>query len=274
MNKKVINSITSFFLAITLIVSFAGCAGRNEKSKVRIGVMGASDTIIWQPVVDEFANRGIDIELVYFTDFSQPNEALSNGDIDLNAFQHRTFLNKQISKYGYKLSVIGDTMLQSLNLYSSKITNVSELSEGDKIAVPNDEVNFGRALTVLNAAGIIELDPNSGLTPEKSDIISNPLNLELVEVDASQTVSLLPDVSAAIINGNYALDAGLSPKEDSIFHDDVTYYVGNDYVNTIVARTEDVDNNLYKEIVKVYQSDRTKGIYANEFQGCYIPAWE
>lgn len=240
---------------------------------VRLGIMGASDELVWDPIIEEFAAKDITIEKVFFTDYTQPNAALHNGDIDLNSFQHYTYLNNEIATFGYDITAIGDTLITALNLYSRKITSVDEIKEGDKIAIPNDTVNENRALNVIQSTGLITLDPNAvNATP--SDIIENPLNLEFVEVDASQTPSLLPDVAAAIINGGYAIDAGLSPREDSIYFDDPSFYKTNAYVNIIAARTEDKDNELYAAIVKAYQSDRTKEIYANDFQGSYIPAWE
>jgi len=235
--------------------------------------MGASDELVWDPIIAEFAEKGVTIEKVFFTDYTLPNAALANGEIDLNSFQHYTYLNKEKETFGYDITAIGDTLITALNLYSKKISSIDEIKDGDKIALPNDAVNENRALNVIQAAGLITLDPNAELATV-SDIIENPKNLEFIEVDASQTPALLPDVAAAIINGGYAIDAGLSPKDDSIFFDDPSFYKTNAYVNVIAARTEDKDNELYQEIVKAYQSDRTKEIYANDFQGSYIPAWK
>jgi D-methionine transport system substrate-binding protein len=239
---------------------------------VKLGVMGGSDEQIWDPIVEEFKEKGVDIEYVFFSDYTQPNAALDNGEIDLNAFQTHKYMNQEIETFGYDIIDIGDTLLTSLNLYSTKISDVSELQEGDKIAIPSDAVSFGRGLNVLQAAGLITLKEGVD-EPEESDIVENPLNLELVVVDASQTASLLPDVAAAIINGAFSLDAGLSPSKDAIFHDDPAIYNDNSYVNVIAARTEDKDNELYKEIVAAYQTDRTAEIFENEFDGLYVPGW-
>ncbi len=241
---------------------------------VKLGIMGASDETVWDPIVAEFAEKGVKIEYVFFTDYTQPNAALDAGDIDLNSFQHYTYLNNEKDKFGYKIDAIGDTLITALNVYSKKVTSVDAIPEGGKIAIPNDSVNGGRALNVLQAAGLLKLAEGAALTPTVADIAENPRNIEIVEVDASQTASLLPDVDAAVINGGYALDAGLSPISDSIFFDDPSYYKTNAYVNVIAARTADKDNELYQEIVKAYQTDRTKEIYANDFQGLYIAAWD
>lgn len=249
-------------------------APKYDNVTVKLGIMGASDETVWDPIVAEFAEKGVKIEYVFFTDYTQPNAALDAGDIDLNSFQHYTYLNNEKDKFGYKIDAIGDTLITALNLYSRKVASVDEIPDGGKIAIPNDAVNGGRALNVLQAAGLLKLKDGAGLKPTVADIAENPKNIEIIEVDASQTASLLPDVDAAIINGGYALDAGLSPINDSIFFDDPSYYTTNAYVNVIAARTEDKDNELYQEIVKAYQTDRTKEIYANDFQGLYIAAWE
>lgn len=280
MKKRIFSIVLAGLLVITLAAGLTACGSddggedQQEKQVVKLGIMGASDEEIWDPIKAEFAEKGVDIEYVFFTDYTQPNAALANGEIDLNAFQHHAYLNGEIEKYGYDITAIGDTLLTSLNLYSDKIKSVDEIKKGDQIAVPNDAVNLARALNVLQAAGLIQLKDGAGSAAETKDIVSNPLNLDLVQVDASQTASLLPDVAAAVVNGAYALDAGLSPKDDSIFTDDPSYYTDNTYINVIAARTEDQDNALYQEIVKAYQSEGTAKIFAENFQGLYIPAWK
>ncbi len=264
--------LLTLVLALALTFSLTAC-GKQEPVTVKLGIMGASDETVWDPIVAEFAEKGVTIEYVYFSDYTQPNAALDAGDIDLNSFQHYTYLNKEKDTFGYDIEAIGDTLITALNLYSKNVASVDEIPDGGKIAIPNDSVNGGRALNVLQAAGLLTLKEGVD-TPTVADIAENPKNIEIVEVDASQTASLLPDVSAAIINGGYALDAGLSPINDSIFFDDPSFYTTKAYVNVIAARSADKDNKLYQEIVKAYQTDRTKEIYANDFQGLYIAAWD
>lgn len=270
--------VKSLFLAVILVVGVvAGGCGDNKAAdvqKVRVGVAGTSDEVIWRPIIDKFKEKNVDIELVVFSDYTQPNAALANKEIELNAFQHHRFLNNEVKKHGYEITAIGDTMLSALNLYSKNIHDLKEIKAGDKIAVPNDTVNFGRALNVLQAAGLIRLKSGAGITPELEDIEENTAKIEIVQVDASQTASLLPDVAAAIVNGNYAVDAGLDPDKDAVFKDAIQYYKGDDFFNVIAVRTEDKDKELYQEIVKAYQSEKTKEIYKNDFHGQYIAAWK
>lgn len=268
-------SLLALVLVIALAAGLAGCKKNSDDDEnvVKIGVVGESNEM-WDPVIEKLAEEGITIELISFTDYATPNQALNNGEVDLNAFQHHAYLDKEVENYGYKIEAIGDTFISAMNIYADSIKDVSEVKKGDKIALPNDATNEGRALKVIEASGLIELDEAAGDSPKLKDITSNPLELEFVEVDAANVYALLPDVAAAVINCNYALDFGLNPAEDSIFQDSPQYYEGNSYKNVIVARSEDVDNEIYKKIVDAYQSEDVKEIYNTTFKGAYLPAWE
>ena len=167
-----------------------------------------------------FADEGIDLEIVQFSDYVTPNNALANGDIDLNAFQHRIYLQNEIDNYGYAIQNIGNTFIIPLNLYSQKVSSVDELKDGDIVAIPDDLTNGGRALKVLEAAGLIELDPNAAFNPTVDDITSYKVNITIEELKANTIPSVLPDVAAAVVNGNYALDFGLKTDE-AIYKDSV-----------------------------------------------------
>lgn len=277
--KRLLSVLFAIIIAAGAVL-MGGC-GNQQAAKgdagngklVRIGVTGAADEVIWKPIIEDFKKKNVEIKLVVFNDYTQPNAALANKEIELNSFQHHKFLNNDVKKHGYKIEAIGDTLLAPLNIYSKKIKNIKELKAGNTIAVPNDVVNFGRSLTVLQAAGIIKLKAGV-VTPEVEDIVENPLNIKIMQVDASQTAVLLPDVDAAIINGHFSVDAGLNPDKDAIFKDSPELYATNDFINVIVARSEDKDDETLKAIVKAYQSERTKELYKNEFKGVYIPAWK
>jgi D-methionine transport system substrate-binding protein len=264
-------------LSVLILTTATACGNSKkadkDKNVVKVGVVGEANEM-WDPVIEELAKEGIEIKLIPFTDYATPNRALNDGETDLNAFQHHAYLNDEVKNNGYKIEAIGDTFISAMNIYSDKLSNVSEIGQGAKIAIPNDATNGGRALKVLEAAGLIKLDPEAGDSPERSDIRENKLNLELVEVDAANVYSLLPDVAAAVINCNYALDNGLNPAKDSIFQDDVNIYSGKSYVNLIAARSEDANNETYLKIVKAYQSEAVEEVFANEFKGAYLAAWK
>jgi D-methionine transport system substrate-binding protein len=245
-----------------------------EPVNVKIGITGESENVIWKPVIEKLAEEGVNIEIVNFADYTLVNGALNDGDIDLNAFQHHAFLNQEVADKGYDIAPIGDTYISSMSIYSDKISDVTELKQGDKIAIPNDPVNLGRALSVAQGASLITLSgPANGNTYEITDISANELDIEFVQVDASQIPALLPDVAAGVINGNYALDFGLSPQNDAIFYDDVNFYPDNRYANAIVARASEVGDPVYAKIVQAYQSEEVELIYRDAFEGSYLPAW-
>lgn len=278
--KKILSVLTALLVAAAVTAcgssqtDNAGTGNKEETTTtVKVGVVGESNEM-WDPVIEEMKKEGINIELISFTDYGTPNRALDNGETDLNAFQHYAYLNGEVKSHGYDITSIGDTFISAMNIYSDKVSTVNEIGQGGKIAVPNDATNEGRALKIVEAAGLIEIDPEAGDSPELKDIVSNPLNLEFVEVDAGNVYALLPDVTAAVINCNYALDFGLNPGKDAIFQDSVSFYYGKSYVNLIAARTEDKDNEVYKKIVKAYQSDAVKEVYDTTFKGSYLPAWE
>ncbi|MDR2179076.1 MAG: MetQ/NlpA family ABC transporter substrate-binding protein [Synergistaceae bacterium] len=270
------SSLGKIFLAVFALVCFLTgvTEAADGRAKVKVGIVGESDEEIWAPVVKKLANEGVDVELVNFSDYTLPNAALDAGEIDLNAFQHYNYLNNENKTHGYKLSAIGETYLSAMCVYSKKIKSVKELKKGDKIAIPNDAVNTGRALTVLQGAGVFKLKPVENKLYETTDIESNPLEIEIVPVDAAQVPSVLPDVAAGVINGNYALDFGLSPTKDSIFYDNLNFYKDKGYVNVIAVRTQDIDNALYKKVVKAYQSEDVEKVYKEFFEGSYLPAWK
>ena len=262
--------IIIFFICIILLIS----CKEKPTNKIKVGIIGDSEKVIWQEVINKVSKDGIKIELITFGDYLLPNQALNDGDIDLNAFQHHAYFYNETNTKGYNLSIIGLTFISAMNIYSQKISNVNEVKRGDKIAIPNDPSNGGRALKVLEAAGLIKLKNNAPDNPEVSDIGQNPLNLEIIEVDAGGIYRLLPDVACAVINCNYALDFGLNPGEDFIFQDNPKIYNNNMYINLIASRTEDKDNEIYKKIADAYHSPEVEKVYAEEFKGAYLPAWK
>ena len=273
--KAIFSKFFGLAVLLGLILSASVFAGGNKDANsqiIKIGVVGENKEQ-WKPIIANLAKEGITVQLVIFGDYVMPNQALADGDIDLNAFQHYAFLNNQIAAKGYKISSIGDTFIAPLGLYSRKIKSLSEIKNGDKIAIPSDPTNGGRSLKILETAGLIKVDPTKGFVPELSDITENRLNIQFVQVEASQTAGLLPDVTAAIINGDHALDHKLNPARDSIFLETQSQGSGNPYVNLIAARNADKDNPLYKKVVDAYHTNEVREVFETVYKGVYVPAW-
>lgn len=273
---------TLLIALIALTVSafaFAGGASETAASDgqtVRLGVVGAIYEELWTPAQQKLADEGINLEFVQFSDYVTPNNALANGEIDLNAFQHQIYLDNEIASYGYEIQTIANTFIIPLNLYSDKVSSVSELKSGDVVAIPNDVTNGGRAIKVLAAAGLIELSPDAGFSPTVDDIIANPSGIVITELSANTIPSVLPDVAAGIVNGNYALDFGLKTDE-AIFKD--TSLDESEYWNLIAARTADLEDpakvDLYRKVVDAFQQPETEEIFNTTFGGYFIKAgWD
>lgn len=276
--------IFALALAIALLaLALTGCGSRDNGSAadgdtvtVKLGVVGAIYDDIWKPAQEALKAEGINLEIVQFSDYVTPNNALANGEIDLNAFQHRIYLQGEIANYGYEIQNIGNTFIAPMSLFSSKISSVSELKDGDIIAIPDDLTNGGRALKVLESAGIITLNSAAGFNPTLDDIQTYNIGVTIKELKANVIVSALPDVTAAIVNNNYALDFGLSAS-DAIFADDRLDI--EDYWNLIAARTADLSDpdkvEIFRKVVEAYQSDATLEVFNTECRGFYTPAgWD
>lgn len=247
----------------------------SEPIHVSIGVTGAVHEQIWAPAIETLKGEGIEVELVQFSDFTLPNNALANGDIDLDAFQHHLYLDSEIESYGYDLTKIATEYSTHMNLFSEKIDSIDQLKDGDVIAIPNDPTNGGAALKILQDAGILTLKADSAFSPTVDDIESYNYNVKIEELAANTIPSALPDVTAAIVNVNYAIDYG--------FKMDDALYVGDlneePYWTLIAARTEDLSDPdkvaVYDKIVKAFQSEGTKKVYEETFGGYYEPAgWD
>lgn len=271
-------------VVVVVIVAVAAFLGLSHKAPaknaatnktVNIGVMTGTkeDDAIWNTVAKTAKDKyGITLKFTHFTDYTQPNTALKNGEIDLNAFQHYAFLKAWNEANKGDLTAIGDTIISPIRLYSKQLTSLSQIKAGDTIAVPNDASNESRALYVLKAAGLIGLDVSGNTLATVKDINSNPKNLIVKELDAAQTPRALDSVAAAVINDNFATTANLTAKQ-AIFTEPVNKD-SQQWINIIVANKKDANNAVYKDVVKAYESDATKQAIEKAYPDkSTIPAW-
>lgn len=249
----------------------AEAAKDGETRVVKLGLTGVIYEDIWNPIKEKLAGEGIDLQYVQFSDFSLPNAALDAGEIDINAFQHHAYFNNDTEKNGYDLTAIGDTFIIAMNVYSDQIQSIDELKDGDTVAIPDDASNGGRALKVLESAGIIEIDPDAGANPTVSDITNYKVQVDITELGASTIPSVIPDFTIAVVNGNYALDYGIDPST-AIFKE--SEYDDDSYFCLIAVKSGNADDPVYQEIVKLFQSEETKQIFEDKFGGYFVPAWE
>ncbi|WP_347558198.1 MetQ/NlpA family ABC transporter substrate-binding protein [Robbsia sp. KACC 23696] len=266
----------SLSLAVCSLSGLAGTAHAADadsaaKKVVRLGTMSGPDADIWQVARGEAAKHGLTVKITEFNDYVQPNAALDAGDLDANAFQHKPYLDSQIQQRGYKIVSVGLTYIAPLSIYSHKIKKLSELTNGASIGIPNDPSNENRALLLLQSQHLITLRPGAGVNGNNAtvlDVASNPKKLKLQEMDAAQLPRALGDLTAAAVNNNFAIDAGLDTTS-------ALAREGSDspYANLIAVRTQDQHAPWVKTLVAAYQSAAVSAYIKSHYHGAILPAF-
>lgn len=274
--KKLVKKVSVLALLAGLVAPATAFAEDKpfDGETVKVGVASDDEIEVWEFVAELAEKEGITLEVELFNDYVQPNVAVASGDLDLNAFQHVAYLEEWNKENDEDLQPIGYTYVSPLGAYSEKVTSLDELAEGAVVAIPNDPTNGGRALLLLEQAGVLEVDDAAGVLPTVKDITKNDKKLEFKELDAAQVAVSLLDVDAAIINTNYALDHDLSIEDDAIFVDTEDLAKVNEvYKNVVVTRKDDVENELYKHIVELYQSEEVAEKITEITDGANVAAW-
>ena len=272
MNVKLRSWIAPVIIAVALAILNCGGKKNEDPNHIKVGVSSGPELTIAK-VAQKVAKEkyGLEVELISFNDYVIPNEALSQGDIDVNAFQHKPYLDEQSRQRGYKLAVVGKTFVYPIAAYSKKIKTLEELQPGSTIIIPNDPTNGGRSLLLLEKKGLIKLEEAVGLLPRVTDIIENKKQLKIIELEAPQLPRALDDqhVTIAIINTTFSAQAGLVPSRDALFMEDKE----SPYVNIIVSREDNKDEDKVKKFVSAYQSVEVEQTALKEFKGGAIKGW-
>ncbi|MFN7097088.1 MAG: MetQ/NlpA family ABC transporter substrate-binding protein [Gammaproteobacteria bacterium] len=255
-----------------LLLSIAGCHSKAAEptNVIKVGTIAGPETEIMQ-VAKEVAKTeyGLDIEIVTFTDYDQPNEALNDGSIDANVFQHLPYLQQSVAAHDYKITPIARTFIYPMGIYSKRYQTLGQLSKGSIVAIPDDPSNEARALLLLQQAKLIKLENGGNALSTPMDIVSNPFNLKIKSLDAAQLPRVLPDVGIAIINTTYAVPAGLYPNRDALFTEDKNSI----YANLVVVRMGDQNKVNEKHLVDALHSPQVLEATQKFFKGQAIPAW-
>jgi len=261
-------SVLNRRLALATLALALATPALAQTQVVRIGVTPGPHAQIIEVVKPVAAKRGLDLKVLEFSDYVVPNQALDAGELDANSFQNQPYLDNQVKDRGYKIESVGLTVNFPLGIYSSKYKTWAEVPDGATIAIQNDPTNGGRSLLLLQDKGVIKLKPGVGFKPTVADIVENPRTLKIVEIDAAQTPRSLPDVGAAAINTNYAVEAGIDPTTAILLEDPK-----GPYVNLIAVRSADKDKPWVKELLAAYQSPEVKAFVAEKFKGSVLAGW-
>ncbi len=281
--KKLLGVASVAIASTVLLAACGGSKSTSDDSTLKVGIMTLDDATepLWDKVKELAKAKGVDIELVEFTDYNQPNEALQNGEVDVNAFQHKYFLNNWNSENKGTLVEAADTLLSPIRLFSgttgddAKYKDVKDLPDKATISIPNDASNESRALYLLQSAGLIKLDVSGDELATIKNISSNPKDLEIKEVDAAQTASTLSSVDAAVVNNSYAQSADVD--YDTTLYKEAVGDNSDQWVNVIAAQKDwkkSKKAKAIKTLISVYQTDEVGKVIQDATDGVDIPAWD
>lgn len=269
-------NILSLAIILSLVigsVALTGCGGKDSEDKtIKVGASPAPHAEILKEVKAELEKDGYKLEIVEFQDYVQPNKALDAGDIDANYFQHKPYMDEFNAKQETELVSIGAIHYEPLGLYQGEKKSLDELAEGDKIAVPNDTTNEARALLLLESEGLIKLKKDAGLTATKQDVVENPKKLEIVELEAAIIPRSMSSVAMGVINGNYALSAGIK-EETAITFESSDSAAAKTYANIIAVKKGNEDSEKSKALFKAMTSDKIKKFIEKKYGKAVVPVF-
>lgn len=269
-------NIVSIAIILSLVIGSAaltGCGGKDGDDKtIKVGASPAPHAEILKEVKAELEKDGYKLEIVEFQDYVQPNKALDAGDIDANYFQHKPYMDEFNAKQETELVSIGAIHYEPLGLYQGEKKSIDELAEGDKIAVPNDTTNEARALLLLESEGLIKLKKDAGLTATKQDVVENPKKIEIVELEAAIIPRSMSSVAMGVINGNYALSAGIK-EETAITFESSDSEAAKTYANIIAVKKGNEDSEKSKALFKAMTSDKIKKFIEKKYGKAVVPVF-
>ena len=268
MKKLVAAVLTGVLVAGTLST---GVYAKDDDKTITVAASATPHAEILEEAKPLLEKEGYDLEVTVFDDYVQPNEVVEAGDIDCNYFQHIPYLNSYNEERGTHLVSVGEIHYEPIGIYAGTESDLSNISDGADIAIPNDTTNEARALLLLQDNGLIKLKDGAGLTATVNDIAENPHNIYFVEMEAAQVSKVLSEVAFAVINGNYALDAGLNAQTDALASETSDSLAAQTYVNVVVVKEGNEDNEGVKALVDVLKSDDIKKFIEETYEGAVVP---
>jgi len=270
--KKILSII---LITVLMVAAFAGCSsktsGKNEKRTLVVGASVTPHAEILQVCKEILAEKGIDLKIVEFTDYVQPNLNVENGELDSNYFQHKPYLDQFNIDHGTNLVSVAAIHYEPFGIYPGKTKSLEELPDGAVITVPNDGTNEARALFLLEDLGLIKLKEGVDFTATILDIAENPKNLVIKELEAAQLTLSRQDVDMAIINGNYALQDGLNANVDALALEDKDSEAAQTYANIVCVKKGNENDPAIQELVKALKSDKVKAFIEEKYKGAVVP---
>ena len=257
-------------LALILVLAVTACGNKADDKTVVIGATPAPHCEILEVAKELMASEGYTLDIQEFNDYVVPNNSVEQGELDANYFQHITYMNSFNDEHGTHLVSVAGIHYEPFGLYAGKTASLEELADGAQIAVPNDSSNEARALLLLQQEGLIVLKEDAGLAATKDDIVENPKNLEIVEMAAEQLPRTLQDVDMAVINGNFAIDAGLKVA-DAVAVEAADGAAAEAYVNVLTVKEGMEEDAGIQALIKALQSEEVKAFIEETYAGAVVP---
>ena len=266
--KKILAIVLSLVLILALA---AGCGSKAEDKKIRVAASPVPHAEILAVAKDILAEQGYELEIVEYTDYVQPNLVVDSGELDANYFQHTPYMDQFNAENGTEIVSAGLIHYEPFGIFAGKTASIDALADGAQISIPNDATNGARALLLLQQEGIITLAEGVGIEATVYDIVDNPKNVEIVEMEAAQLPLSLQDVDLAVINGNYALDAGLNPAADALAIEDASGDAAQYFANLVGVKAGHENDPAIVALVKALQSDAVRDFINETYQGSVVP---
>ena len=266
--KKLLVVLAALAVAI---FALAGCGGNNQAANntkvLKVGATSVPHAEILEQIKDDLKKDGIELQIVEFSDYVQPNLATNDKELDANYFQHQPYLDDFVKEHPeVKLVSAGGIHIEPMGVYSKKVKDLKELADGATVAIPNDPTNGGRSLLLLAKAGLITLKDGVGITATVQDIAANPKNLKFQELEAAQVPRTLDDVDAAVINSNFAMQVQLNPTKDTLFQEGAE----SPYVNIVAVRAGDENRPEIQALIKALKSEKVKKFIEEQYKGAVV----
>lgn len=262
--------IIALVLAVLMIATLAACGAKTDDKTITVGATPAPHCEILEIAKEILSADGYILEIKEFNDYIIPNDSVEEGELDANYFQHITYMNNFNEEHGTNLVSVAAIHYEPFGLYAGQTASLEELADGASIAVPNDATNEARALLLLEQEGLIVLKEGVGLAATKADIAENPMNLDIVEMEAAQLTATLQDVDMAVINGNYAIDAGLKVAE-ALAVEAADGAAADAYANVLTVKAGNEENEAVQALVTALQSDLVRAFIEETYAGAVVP---
>ena len=266
--KKLLAVLAALAVAV---LALAGCGSdkqaASETKVLKVGATAVPHAEVLEQVKEDLKAQNIDLQIVEFNDYVQPNLALNDKELDANYFQHAPYLDNFIKEHPeVKVANAAGIHIEPMAIYSHKVKSLAEVKEGASVAIPNDPTNGGRALILLSKAGLIKLKDDTNIAATVQDVVENPKNLKFQELEAAQVPRAIDDVDLAVINSNFAMQVQLNPVKDSLFIEDAT----SPYVNIVAVRNGDEERPEIKALIKALQSEKVKKFIEEKYNGAVV----